>query len=102
MLDATRDALSFAKGRTRKDLDTDRQLLLALVKCFEIIGEAAGQVSAEARSEVADLPWRDIVDMRHRLVHGYYDINHDIVWSTVQDDLPALAEILAAVPKVLA
>ena len=64
---------------------------------IEIIGEAAGQVSTEGRSEVPDLPWRAITAMRHRLVHAYYDINLDVVWSTVQDDLPPLAATLRQV-----
>ena len=94
MLDAAQDALSFAEGRTREDLETDRQLVLAVVKCVEIVGEAAGQVPSEARSEVPGLPWRDIIAMRHRLVHAYYDINLDIVWSTLREDLPPLLATL--------
>lgn len=98
MLDAARDALGFAEGRTREDLDSDRQFLLAVVKSLEIVGEAGSQVSEETRQEAADLPWREIVDMRHRLVHGYYDINHDIVWSTLRDDLP---ELITSLEKIL-
>lgn len=94
MLDAAQDALSFSEGRSRGDLETDRQLVLAIVKCVEIIGEAAGRVSPEGQAEVADLPWRDITAMRHRLVHVYYDINLDVVWSTVRHDLPPLAAAL--------
>ena len=95
MLDAVRDALSFAAGRRRDDLDTDRQFLLAVIKCLEIVGEAASRVSEETRSRFGTLPWRDIIDMRHRLIHGYYDINHDVVWSTLRHDLPSLEEQLA-------
>ena len=84
MLDAAREAVSFAAGRTRKDLDGDRKLVLAVVKCVEIIGETAGQVSPDGQSEAPELPWLDMVAMRHRLVHAYYDINLDIVWSTVR------------------
>ena len=94
MLDATRDALSFAEETTRENLDTDRKLVMAVVKCVEIIGEAADRVSPEAQAEVPELPWRDMIDMRHRLVHAYYDINLDIVWSTLREDLPPLVEIL--------
>ena len=96
MLDAAQDALSFAEGRAREELDTDRQLVLAIVKCVEIIGEAAGQVSPEARADLSALPWRKMVAMRHRLVHAYYDINPDVVWSTLQEDLPPLIEALKA------
>ena len=97
MLDAAREAQGFAATRSRSDLDHDRQLLLALVKAVEIIGEAATRVSIETRLEHPAIPWQDIVAMRHRLTHGYYDIDLDIVWSTVTEDLPPLAEELDAV-----
>ena len=99
MLDAIRDALDFAKGRTRDELDSNRQLVLALVKSLEIIGEAANQVSSETQTQTPQLPWRDMIDMRHRLVHGYYDINLDIVWRTLRDDLPPLQKKLQLVLK---
>ena len=94
MLDAARDALSFAEGRQREDLDEDRQLVLAVVKCVEIIDEAASQVSPDSRTELAALPWPKIVAMRHHLVHAYYDVDLDIVWSTVEQDLPPLTDAL--------
>ena len=88
MLDAAREALSFAQGRTRGELDNDRQLGLALVKAIEIVGEAAAQVSEPTRRRLPDMPWERIVGMRNRLVHAYFDINPDIVWRTVREDLP--------------
>jgi uncharacterized protein with HEPN domain len=94
MLDAAREAQGFIASRLRSDLDHDRLLLLALVKDVEIIGEAASRVSAETRRAWGDIPWQDIVTMRHRLTHGYFDIDLDIVWSTVTDDLPPLVEQL--------
>jgi len=90
MLDAAREAQGFIASRSRSDLDHDRLLLLALVKDVEIIGEAATRVSPETRLEWGDIAWQDIVAMRHRLTHGYFDIDLDIVWSTVTDDLPPL------------
>ena len=90
MLDAAREAMSFVRGRVRDDLDGDRQLVLALVKDIEIVGEAATAVTESTRSELAGLPWQQIVAMRNRLVHAYFSINLDIVWQTVQEDLPAL------------
>ncbi|MCK4282877.1 MAG: DUF86 domain-containing protein [Candidatus Brocadiae bacterium] len=97
MLDAARDALSFAEGRVREDLEADRQLALAVVKCVEIIGEAASQVSPETQGELPELPWPKMVAMRHRLVHTYYDINLDVVWSTLGEDLPPLVETLQVI-----
>jgi len=94
MLDAIRDASNFTNGLTRDKLDSNRQMVLALVKSLEIIGEAANQISPETQAQTPLLPWRDMIDMRNRLVHGYYDINLDIVWRTLQDDLPPLQKML--------
>ena len=90
MLDAAREAVGFAQGKTRQDLDSDRMLLLSVVKSIEIIGEAATKVSKECQGEFPQIPWPSIVTMRHRLIHGYFDINLDIVWNTVVEDLPPL------------
>ena len=90
MLDAAREAISFVRGRVRGDLETDRQLVLSLVKDIEIVGEAASQVSEPARSQVPEVPWLEIVAMRNRLVHAYFSINLDIVLQTTQEDLPLL------------
>ena len=65
-------------------------LVLSLVKELEIIGEAAGKVSDEIRSQYGAIPWQDISGMRNRLIHAYFDIDLDVVWSTVTKDLPQL------------
>jgi uncharacterized protein with HEPN domain len=101
MLDAAREAVSFAHGRTRGDLETDRQLVLSLVKDIEIVGEAATQITEATRSGTDEIPWGKIIAMRNRLVHAYFSINLDIVWQTVQADLPPLIRTLdkIVVPK---
>ena len=99
MLDAAREAVSFARGRVRGDLEGDRKLVLALVKDIEIVGEAAAHVSESGRAQAPGIPWQTIVAMRNRLIHGYYNINLNIVWQTVQQDLPALiAQLERIVP----
>lgn len=97
MVDAAREAVSFARGRVRGDLETDRQLVLSLVKDVEIVGEAASQVTESTRAQAPDIPWQEIVAMRNRLVHAYFSIDLDIVWQTVQQDLPALISLLERV-----
>ncbi len=97
MLDAAQEAIAFARGRSRGDLDTDRMFALALVKCVEIIGEAASGVSNEIQQQHTSLPWTDIIGMRHRLTHGYFSVDMDRVWDTVTVDLPALARELEGV-----
>jgi uncharacterized protein with HEPN domain len=94
MLDAASESLGFVSGRDRRDLDTDRMLVLALVKSIEIIGEAGARVSEEGRAATPDVPWPEIVGMKNRLVHAYFDVNLDVVWATVRDDLPDLVRTL--------
>lgn len=99
MLDAAREAVTFVQGRRRADLDTDRMLALSLVKEIEIIGEAANQIAKTAREELPEIPWADIIGMRNRLVHAYFDINLEILWQTVEQDLPPLIRALERVLK---
>jgi len=88
MLAAAHDAQAFAAGKT--DLSHDKQLTLALLKCVEIIGEAATRVGADTRARYPALPWADMIAMRNRLVHIYFDIDLSLLWITVTDDLPTL------------
>ena len=94
MLEAEQDAINFVRGKTREDLDRDRMLVLAIVKSIEIIGEAASKVTEDFKSAHESIPWNDIVNMRHRLIHAYFDVNLDIVWKTVRNDLPELIAVL--------
>ena len=90
MADAIRSALAFASGRRRSDLDGDQMLLFALVRAIEILGEAASRVSASGRAELKDVPWAEIVGMRNRLIHAYFEVDRDILWNTVELALPTL------------
>ena len=90
MLEAARDALSFIADKSRADLDTSRMLALSLVKSIEIIGEAASRVSPDCQARYSDIPWPEIVAMRNRLIHAYFEVDLDIVWRTVTEELPPL------------
>ena len=90
MVEAAGDAARFMAGRTRADLDTDRMLLFALIRCIEIIGEAARQITDETRNRSSDIPWSAIAGMRNRLIHAYFDVDAELVWKTVTVELPPL------------
>jgi uncharacterized protein with HEPN domain len=96
MLDHAKEAVAMANGRTRKDLDSDRQQNLALVRLLEIVGEAAGRVPPEERAKLPRIPWPEIVGMRNRLIHGYDAVDFDILWQVLTDDLPPLIDALEA------
>jgi uncharacterized protein with HEPN domain len=94
ILDAARKAIQFAKNRRREDLDEDEMLALSMVHLLEIIGEAANFISENFRERYPQIPWRKMIGLRNRLIHGYFDINLDIVWGTVRYDLPPLVSDL--------
>ena len=90
MLLAAREAKEIAREATISDFRQNRTLQLAILKAVEIVGEAASRISAETRELNPDIPWTDIVGMRNRLVHGYFDVNLTRVWETVERDIPRL------------
>ena len=94
MLEAAKEAISFAENKTRRDLHSDRMLALSIIKSIEIIGEAASTVTKDFRDIHNEIPWANIVGMRNRLIHVYFDIDLDRVWDTITDDLPPLIAAL--------
>ena len=92
MLDHATEAVEMAQGRSRSELDTQRMLSLALVRLLEIVGEAAARVSQPTRNEYPGIPWPAIVGLRNRLIHGYDEVDLDILWTIIEDDLPPLIE----------
>lgn len=95
MLEAARRAVHLADGRERTDLeDEDDPLGPALVQLVGVVGEAAYKVSRKVRTDLEEIPWQDIVGMRHRLIHAYHDINYEILWATVKVSLPELIRLL--------
>ena len=97
MLDHGREAVEMARGRSRADLDTDRMLNLALVRLAEVIGEASRRVPEDFRCRHPQVPWRDIADLRNRLIHAYEAVDFDTLWSIIQKDPPLLIDQLEAI-----
>ena len=98
MLDHALEAVAMTKGKTRADLDKDRQLNLALVRLLEIIGEAASRIPKEEQARYADISWSEIISLRNRLIHGYDTVDFDILWQIVSQDLPGLIKSLRKGP----
>lgn len=100
MIEAAETAGRFIAGQAREALDSDQMLLFALVRAVEIVGEAASRVSPETQTEIPSVPWPQIRGMRNRLIHAYFDIDHDVLWITVTQELPPLIPLLTdALPK---
>lgn len=99
MLDAAKKIVEYTASIQRDDLNRDEKLALALVRLLEIIGEAARAVSTSFRREHPQIPWREIAGTRDRLIHGYYDIDFDVVWQIISGDIPPL---VTAIEDILA
>jgi uncharacterized protein with HEPN domain len=94
MIEAAEACERFVSGRSRAELETNLMLRFALVRAAEIFGEAASKVSLETRAAV---PWREIVAMRNRLIHAYFDIDHDVLWKAATEEIPTLSAALRAI-----
>jgi uncharacterized protein with HEPN domain len=94
MLDMTRKAVDAIKTKSREEYDKDDILRLGLTHLVQVIGEAARKVSAEFQQAHSKIPWRQIIGMRHRIVHDYMRVDEDILWQVVTDDLPTLLPVL--------
>jgi uncharacterized protein with HEPN domain len=91
------EAVAITKGKTRRDLDQDRLLNLALTRLVEIIGEAANRVPEEVQAQYPNLPWLQMIGARNQLIHGYDSVDFDILWAIVQHDLPELINQLTGI-----
>jgi uncharacterized protein with HEPN domain len=102
MVDMAKKAVAKATGLTHDSYETDENLRLALTHLVQVIGEAGRHVSREFCREHAEIPWQEIVGMRHKVVHDYLGVDEDIVWQVVTEDLlpliVSLEKILASVP----
>jgi uncharacterized protein with HEPN domain len=92
ILESAQDAVSFLGHMTEDELDNNNMALQAIVRCVEIIGEAASQLSSEYRGNHPNIPWDKIIGMRNRLIHAYFDIDYELVFSTVHSDIPILID----------
>lgn len=77
----------------------DEILLMSAIRAIEVIGEAVHHLSSEVKQRDANLPWRDIVNMRNLLIHGYFEVDAPKVWETCEQDLPMLKTTILRIKK---
>jgi uncharacterized protein with HEPN domain len=94
MLDMTRRVNEITRSNKRGDYDADDILRMGLTHLVQVIGEAARRVSSDFQKQHPEIPWRQIIGMRHRIVHDYMRVDEDVLWQVVSSDLPALLPIL--------
>ncbi|MBP0012091.1 MAG: DUF86 domain-containing protein [Roseofilum sp. SBFL] len=94
MIDTANKALGFVSGVSREEFDNNEQLRLAITHLLQVIGEAARRVSLDFREAYPQIPWKAIVGMRSKVVHDYLNVDEDVVWDTVINDLSPLVASL--------
>ena len=97
MIDAAEQAHQLTTGITVSQLETDRQRRDALLWNFTVLGEAAGQLSAEVKDKFPDMPWQQPIRLRNRIVHGYWSIDLEVLHTTASEQLPAFTADLRTV-----
>jgi len=90
IFDACKEILEFTNNSSKIQFENNKILIYASVHLIEIIGEAASSVTSELKKKYSNIPWKNIIGMRNRLIHGYFDIDPDIVWQTIKKDIPDL------------
>jgi uncharacterized protein with HEPN domain len=90
MLDVSVQAVEKLRGKSREDFEADDNLRLALTHLIQMIGEAARRVGPESQQRYPQIPWSEVIGMRHKIVHDYLDVDFDVVWEVVTTDLPEL------------
>lgn len=94
-------AEEFTKGMSYEEFIKDEKTGYAVIRCIEIMGEAAKQVPEAIRQKHPQIPWRDIAGMRDKVVHFYFGVNLEKVWLVMEKDIPELKPLIKNVLKDL-
>lgn len=101
IIEAIDNIFEFTNNKTFETYTQNKMLRFAIIKNIEIIGEAAYLLTNEFKKEYSEIEWHALIGMRHVLVHGYYQIRNEIVWATIETDLPPLREKVQLILKTL-
>jgi len=94
MLDVARNVVRRVEHRTRAEYEADEDLRIIVAHLVQTVGEAAARVSPSFREAHPEIPWRQIVGIRNRIIHDYMDVDYDILWEVATRDLPSLVAVL--------
>ena len=89
----------FTAGMNFEEFSYDRKTSHAVIRCFEIIGEAVKNLPEDLKAKYPEIPWRQFAGMRDKMIHEYFGINLSIVWQTIEDDLPTLETVIKELTK---
>lgn len=94
ILDAIENIESFIEGKSIDNFSNDKMFQSAVIHQLMVIGEAANKVSKSFQEANPDIPWKEIVGMRNKLIHDYFEIDPEEVWKTINEDIPMLKDML--------
>jgi len=95
ILDNMNLAEEFVEDRAYDEFTEDRKTVYALLRCLEVVGEAAKNVPLSVRERYPAIPWKDMAGMRDRLIHLYFGVSHEKIWRAVKEDIPTIKPLIA-------
>jgi uncharacterized protein with HEPN domain len=93
ILQSINNILEYTKGLTKKDFSKNNLIQDAVIRNFEIMGEATKKVSQEYRQLHTEVPWKEMSGMRNKLIHDYIGVDITVIWKTIKEDLPPLKKL---------
>ena len=84
----------FVEGITIDEFQKDDKTSSAVIRKFEIIGEATKNITNEIRTKYSEIPWKEMAGLRDRLIHSYFGIDYNLVWTTIKDSIPKAKTLL--------
>ncbi len=94
IIGAIKSIEEYTANMTYDDFAKDKKTLDAVIRNFEIVGEATKQLPEKIRKEYPKVPWKDMAGMRDRLIHAYFGVNPDVVWKTIKERLPIVRPLI--------
>ncbi len=101
IIDAIEKSESFVKGMSFETFEKDAKTSFAVIRAFEIIGEAVKKIPSQVRTQNKNIPWKEMSGMRDKLIHEYFGIKPRVVWKTIKEDLPVIKPFLRNMLKEL-